>query len=101
MYQVEDNEQSLRFSDPHQVPEKVFELHSRKDLPRLIKKCQAVCGKVIRVDEKSQEQDPGQIEKLDQKNPSLVQCTFTLIHDTWKPLTKKTIMDQGSASITK
>ena len=53
MYQVEDNEHSLRFSDPHQVPEKVFELHSRKDLPRLIKKCQAVCGKVIRVDEKS------------------------------------------------
>ena len=47
------------------------------------------------------EQARGQTEKLDKKNPSLVQCTFTSIHSVWKPLTEKTIMDQVSASITR
>ena len=47
MSQVEDAEQGLRFPDQRQVPEKAFELHLRKDLSRLIKKCQGMCGKVI------------------------------------------------------
>ena len=46
--QVEDVDQGLRFPNPRQVLEKAFELHLRKDLPGLIKKCQGMCGKVIR-----------------------------------------------------
>ena len=38
MPQAENVERGLRFPDPRQVPEKAFELHLRKDLPRLIKK---------------------------------------------------------------
>ena len=48
MSQVKDVDQGLRFPDPRQVLEKAFELHLRKDLPGLIKKCQGMCGKVIR-----------------------------------------------------
>ena len=64
-----------------------------------------MCGKVIRSDDdgvlaKFTEQARGQIEKLNKK-PSLVECTLTSIHNVWKPLTEKTIMDRESASIKK
>ena len=39
---------AIRFADPRKVPEKQFELHLRNDLPRSIKKCQGMCGKVIK-----------------------------------------------------
>ena len=39
--------QSLRFQDPDQEQGKAFELHLRKDLPKLVKKCQGQCGKQI------------------------------------------------------
>lgn len=42
---------ALRFADPRLEPEKQFELYFRKDLPRLIKKCQGMCGKPIRPDD--------------------------------------------------
>ena len=48
MSQVENVEQGLRFLDPRQVPKKAFELHLTKYLPRLIEKCQSMCGEVIR-----------------------------------------------------
>ena len=50
MSQPDDVEQGLRFPHPRQVTDKAFELHLGKDLPRLIKKCQGMCGKVIRPD---------------------------------------------------
>ena len=36
-----------RFQDPDQEQGKAFELHLRKDLPKLVKKCQGQCGKQI------------------------------------------------------
>ena len=48
---MEDVEQDLRFPDPRQVPEKAFELYLRKHLPRLIKKYQRMCGKVIKLND--------------------------------------------------
>lgn len=47
---AENSQIHLRFSDPRIDPEKQFELHFRKDLPRLIKKCQGMCGKTIKPD---------------------------------------------------
>jgi len=45
-------EESSRFQDPREAEqEKKFELHFRKDLPRLVKKCQGLCGKVIKPDD--------------------------------------------------
>ena len=41
----------MRFSDPREVQEKKFELHFPKDLPRIIKKCQGMCGKDIKPDD--------------------------------------------------
>ena len=42
---------SVRFMDPRKEPETQFELHFRKDLPRLVTKCQGQCGVAIKPDE--------------------------------------------------
>ena len=41
---------SMRFADPDMNLKKRFELHLRKDVPRLVHRCQGNCGKQITED---------------------------------------------------
>ena len=43
-------EGSIRFADPDRNRKKTFELHLRKDVPRLVQRCQGNCGKRITED---------------------------------------------------
>ena len=47
-----DQDENARFFDPREEQEKQFEIHFRIDLPRSIKRCQGMCGKVIKPEEK-------------------------------------------------
>ena len=38
------SKEEIRFSDPSEKSPKVFELHLRKDTPKLLIKCQGKCG---------------------------------------------------------
>ena len=38
------SQEEIRFSDPNENRPKVFGLHLRKDVPKLVKKCQGKCG---------------------------------------------------------
>ena len=101
---VEDGDQGLRFPDPRQVLEKAFELHLRKDLPGLIKKCQGMCGKVIRPNDNGMLANSYGTSTWTDRKAGQEKSKFgtvTSVHSVWKPLTEKTIMDQVSASITK
>ena len=44
------SQEEIRFSDPNEKRPKVFELHLRKDVPKLVKKCQGKCGWKIEQD---------------------------------------------------
>ena len=41
------SEEEIRFSDPSEKSPKVFELHLRKGVPKLLIKCQGKCGQKI------------------------------------------------------
>ena len=43
-----DQEESSRFSDPREKQVKQFEIHFRNSLPRSIKRCQGMCGRMIK-----------------------------------------------------
>ena len=44
------SQEEIRFNDPNEKRPKVFELHLRKDAPKLAKKCQGKCGQNIEQD---------------------------------------------------
>ena len=43
-----EQDEISRFSDPREEQVKVFEIHFRDSLPRSIKRCQRMCGKMIK-----------------------------------------------------
>ena len=43
--------ENVRFFDPRKDPGQQFELYFRKDLPRLVTKCQGQCSKSIKPDD--------------------------------------------------
>ena len=89
-------ESSTRFADPDMNLKRRFELHLRKDLPRLVHRCQGNCGKQITEDcvliLNSLEQADGQT-KTETKDPNLDRCTFILRKIAFKTLTQKITMD--------
>ena len=44
------SQEEIRFRDPNEKRPKVFELHLRKDIPKLVKKCQRKCCRKIEQD---------------------------------------------------
>ena len=42
-----ENSNNIRFPDPCNDQPKIFELHMKKDLSKLVKRCQGNCGRVI------------------------------------------------------
>ena len=81
MSQVVHVEQGLRFPGSHQVPEKTFETVIKKDLPRLIKKCEGMCDKVIRPDDDGLlVQSYGTSMQADRKTGQKIQVWFNVFH---------------------